>query len=175
MTTVPVLVLLCGLSFSGKSTLAEALADRLPAEGLSLDRINAERGLDGGQGIPLEEWATTNRIAHERGAALLAAGTDVVVDDTGSPRFIRDGWREVAQGAGARFAIVWVRIDPGLQRERVLANRSAAVRNDVVDRVLADHAAAFEDPADEDPIVVDARDTRDAGVIDAVVGELRRR
>lgn len=84
------LVLRCGLSFSGKSTLAARLSDALVGELLSLDRINEERGLDGGQGIPLDEWATTNRIAHERAGALLAAGRHVVVDDTGSPRFVRD-------------------------------------------------------------------------------------
>nr|WP_282818681.1 AAA family ATPase [Curtobacterium flaccumfaciens] len=60
------LVLTCGLSFSGKSTLAAGLSNALAGELLSLDQINEERGLHGGQGIPLEEWAATNRIAHAR-------------------------------------------------------------------------------------------------------------
>src|SRR4029077_883183 len=42
------LYLLCGLAFSGKTTLASILSVRLPAVVVSLDAINASRGLDGG-------------------------------------------------------------------------------------------------------------------------------
>ncbi|SMH42902.1 Predicted kinase [Rathayibacter oskolensis] len=167
------LALMCGLSFAGKSTFAGALAGELDAVLISLDLINAERGLHGGQGIPLEEWATTNRLAHERARDRLAEGRHVVVDDTGSPRFIRDGWREVADAAGAVFVIVWVRIDPALQRERVLANRAQKERPDVIDAVLTGHAESFEPPLDEEPIAVDAEATRDPVRAAAVADEIR--
>lgn len=45
---------MCGLSFSGKSTLAALLADELGAELLSLDAINAERRLYGGRASGLK-------------------------------------------------------------------------------------------------------------------------
>lgn len=117
---------MCGLSFSGKSTLAALLAEELNAELVSLDAINAERGLFGGQGIPVAEWARTNDLAMDRAAEKLRVGRDVVVDDTGSPRFIRDNWRKVAAEADAAFSLVWVQIDRARQRQRVVANRSAA-------------------------------------------------
>ncbi|MCU1422665.1 MAG: hypothetical protein JWN36_2316 [Microbacteriaceae bacterium] len=167
------LALMCGLSFAGKSTFAALLAAELDAELVSLDAINAERGLDGGQGIPVTEWAETNRIAHARVARLLRDGSHVVVDDTGSPRFIRDGWSETAREAGAPFRIVWVRIDPQLQRQRVEANRAVLGRHDVVDAVLTDHVAGFEPPVDENPIVVDAGATRDTGRVREVADLLR--
>lgn len=148
------MALMCGLSFAGKSTLAARLAEALPASLVSLDLINEERGLYGGQGIPLEEWAETNRIAHERGRELLDAGRHVVVDDTGSPRFIRDGWREVADQSDAPFVIVWVQISPELQQARVHANRQSYGRPDVTDAVLRDHRAGFEPPTDEEALVV---------------------
>lgn len=165
------LVLTCGLSFSGKSTLAAGLSRALDAELLSLDRINEERGLNGGQGIPLSEWATTNRIAHERAIVLLAAGRHVVVDDTGSPRFIRDEWRATASAAKAPFALVWVQVCPELQRQRVLANRAQQVRPDVTDAVLREHGASFEAPEEEeeeDPLVVDATLTSDPATVVAI-------
>ena len=167
------LALMCGLSFAGKSTFAALLAEELDAELLGLDAINAERGLDGGQGIPLTEWAETNRIAHSRVARLLRDGSHVVVDDTGSPRFIRDAWRDTAERAGVPFRIVWVRIEPELQRRRVDANRAELARHDVVDAVLVDHVAGFEPPIDEDPIVVDAGATRDARRVREVADLLR--
>jgi len=164
------LVLTCGLSFSGKSTLAAGLSSALDAELLSLDRINEERGLNGGQGIPAEEWATTNRIAHERAGVLLAAGRRVVVDDTGSPRFIRNEWRATASAAGAPFVLVWVQVSPELQRQRVLANRAKQVRPDVTDAVLLEHGASFEAPEeDEDPLAIDATSTSDPATIAAIV------
>lgn len=167
------LVLTCGLSFSGKSTLAAGLSNALAGELLSLDQINEERGLHGGQGIPLEEWAATNRIAHARAGVLLAAGRHVVVDDTGSPRFIRDEWRTTASAAGVPFVLVWVQISPELQRERVLANRLGQVRPDVTDAVLQEHGASFEPPVSEDPWVIDATSTSDSVAIAAIVEAIK--
>lgn len=154
------LTMMCGLSFSGKTTFANGLAVELGASLISVDAINAERGLNGGQGIPLEEWAESNDIARQRAGVALDQNLHVVIDDTGSPRFIRDEWRETARQAGASFVIVWVRIDSGLQRERVLANRASMERDDIVDDVLDSHVTTFEPPTDEDPIVVESIDTR---------------
>ncbi|GAA3663413.1 AAA family ATPase [Microbacterium marinilacus] len=155
------LVLMCGLSFSGKSTLAALLAAELPAEVLSLDRINQERGFDGGQGIAAGEWSTTNKMAHERAIEALESGAHVIVDDTGSPRFVRDAWRDIATAAGVPFTIVWVQVSLDLQRQRVQADRETRGRPDVTDAVLAEHAAHFEAPSDESPLIVDASHTAD--------------
>ncbi|WP_152364235.1 AAA family ATPase [Microlunatus speluncae] len=67
------LVLLCGRSFSGKSTVAGYLAAELGGELVSLDDLNAERGLWGGDGIPIEEWSRTMDLAHDRVAAVREA------------------------------------------------------------------------------------------------------
>jgi predicted kinase len=167
------LTLMCGLSFSGKSTLTGHLAADLDAELISLDAINLERGLDGGQGIPLEEWAASNQIAHDRVRRLLSEHREVVVDDTGSPRFIRDRWRDIAKNSGTPFVLVWVQIDKELQRQRLHDNRSEQSRHDIVDDVLAAHLAEFEAPIDEDPVTIDAGDTRDAARVGEVVAAIR--
>jgi thymidylate kinase len=56
--------------------------------------------------------------------------------------------------------IVWIRIDPALQCERVAANRSQQQRHDATDAVLAEHVAGFEFPTDENPFVIDALDAQ---------------
>lgn len=166
------MALMCGLSFAGKSTLAAQLSEALPASLVSLDLINEERGLHGGQGIPLEEWAETNRIAHERGRELLDKGFHVVVDDTGSLRFIRDGWRKIAVHCDAPFVVVWVQISPELQEARIHANRKSQCRPDMTDAVLHDHRASFEPPTDEEALAVDAQKTADPAQVAALAQQI---
>jgi predicted kinase len=54
---------MCGLSFSGKTTLARKIVEWLQCAYISLDEISAERGLWGGYGIPVEEWERTHALA----------------------------------------------------------------------------------------------------------------
>lgn len=166
------LILMCGMSFSGKSTLAKSLAYRLNASIVSLDDINTERGLRGGQGMTGEQWAGTHRIAQERVARHLEARRVVIVDDTGSPRFIRDDWRAVADRANAPMRIIWVDVSEGLQTERLAANRASRQRHDVVDEVMAEHRRTFEPPEDENAVRIDAANVLSPHAIEEVVNEL---
>ncbi|RZT27133.1 putative kinase [Kribbella sp. VKM Ac-2569] len=153
MPAVTRLVLLCGTSFSGKSTVARILAPSLSASIVSLDEINERRGLWGGDGIPVEEWMRTHELASGEVRGLLASGASVVVDDTSSPRFLRDGWRSLAAAAGTRFTLIYVDVDHATIRRRRAANRLDPRRRDVSDAVLDQHLADFEPPApDEDAV-----------------------
>ena len=57
------LYLLCGMPFSGKTTLGKTVAEYIRASYISLDEINEARGLFGGKGIPIEEWEKTHHLA----------------------------------------------------------------------------------------------------------------
>ncbi|MFC4244554.1 AAA family ATPase [Gryllotalpicola reticulitermitis] len=164
---------MCGMSFSAKSTFAALLAPKLDAAVISLDAINEERGFHGGQGIPVEEWGRTSAIAHERARRALSGGCSVLIDDTGSPRFLRDAWRETAETHGGAFALVWVCISAELQHQRLLASRKTRDRHDVTDEVMAQHVAGFEEPLDENPIVVEAVDAASDARADEVASLIR--
>ncbi len=160
------IVLLCGRAFSGKSTLAAALAGALPAKIISFDAINAERGLYGGQGIPISEWGRTRDIAHDRVRDAIRRISSVVIDDS-SPRFLRDEWRALARSVSAQLVLVFVDTPISEIRERQRANRKAPTRQDVSDPVMAAHLNSFDPPgADEQPVryqpgVTDLRTTID--------------
>jgi predicted kinase len=165
------LIVLCGRSFSGKSTLGAALAASWGAEVVSLDAINERRGLPSGHVIPVEEWQRTHKVARGEVVGLLASGRSVVLDDTSSLRFLRDGWRALAREAGAAFALVFIDTPQDEIERRVRANRADPVRHDVEAGVLAEHLDGFEVPgADERPVVVAG-----GGVVDAddVVARIR--
>ena len=159
MTSGTRLVLLCGPSFSGKSTVARFLAPRLAASIVSLDEINERRGLWGGDGIPAEEWIRTHELASDEVRGLLTSGMSVVVDDTSSPRFLRDGWRSLAAVTGARFTLIYVDVDHAMIRRRRADNQLDRRRRDVADSVLDQHLASFEPPqADENAVRVESAD-----------------
>ncbi|UFS59930.1 AAA family ATPase [Subtercola endophyticus] len=147
----PALILMCGRSFSGKTTVAQMLGAALSAEIVSLDSINEERGLFGGQGLPIEEWIRTNEEAARRVTTILTGRGRVVVDDTSSPRFLRDNWRTLAATTASKFVLVYLNTPENVARDRLLQNRRESHRNDVLDEVMADHLDGFEPPdADEE-------------------------
>jgi len=99
---------MCGLSFSGKTTLASrAISEVVDAEYIGLDNINDERELRGGEGIPAEEWEKSSFIAVKRLETLLDAGRNVVLDDTLCFRWLRDRYAGVADRCGARFVLIY--------------------------------------------------------------------
>jgi predicted kinase len=145
------LVLMCGTSFSGKSTVARDLAPGLAATIVSLDEINERRGLWGGDGIPVEEWMRTHEVASAEVRELLTKSVSVVVDDTSSPRFLRDGWRSLAAELAAEFVLVYLEVDHDTIRRRRAANQVDPSRRDVA--VLEQHLADFEPPQPDENAV----------------------
>jgi predicted kinase len=128
---------------------------------ISLDEINERRGLWGGDGIALEEWQRTHEIATaETRTQLLgspdrreAGGRTVIVDDTSSPRFLRDGWRSLAAEIGVGFVLVYLDVDQATIRRRQADNRVDQGRRDVADAVLEEHLDGFEPPGPDEAAV----------------------
>lgn len=144
---------MCGLAFSGKSTLACRIARAMACELISLDGINHERGLHGGEGMTIAQWEETSTIAMEQLRQHLRAARSVVIDDTFSHRFLRDRCRSVADEFGARFTIVFV--DTAIEeiRARRIANDKTQIRHRIRDAVFNAHQASFQFPADDEPVI----------------------
>lgn len=167
-------VLMCGRSFSGKTTVATNLADALGGRLVSLDTINEERGLYGEPGepienIPIAEWSHTMDLAHERVVEAAAEGALVVIDDSSSPRFLRDNWRELASSLAASLVLVYVHASREAILERQSKNREGGQRRDVSDRLMTEHLASFEPPTDdENALLVESGLTPGSDVVRAV-------
>ena len=146
-----VLYLLCGLAFSGKSTLAAALRQRLGCAVVSLDEINQGRGLDGGDGVAAEEWARSHAVALGEVAALMRAGRrPIVVDDTNCYRFLRDDHRTVAERHG--YAVRLLVLDVPVEEIRRRMQRAATdgSRRGLRPEVFEAHRESFEWPGDDE-------------------------
>lgn len=150
------LVVLCGPSFCGKSTLAKRMQLEHGFEVVSLDDINARRRLWGGEGIAEEEWGKTHQIALEETAQALEKGSRVVVDDTNCFRFLRENFRNVARKQKCDFEL-WV-IKPPLEilEQRRAENEKTGLRRGIANDLFQSHLNSFEWPKDEeDPIILD--------------------
>jgi len=147
------LIALCGLAFSGKSTIARRVASALGAELVSLDAINAARGFDGGASIDDAEWERTSLMAAATARAVLASGRSVVVDDTFSHRFLRRRFAAVAQASGAPFVLLFVDTPLAVIEARIADNARSGARDHIAPEVFAHHRARFEFPGeDEHPV-----------------------
>jgi len=156
------LVGMCGVSFSGKTTLAKRIAARMNAKYVSLDEINEERSLFGGDGIPPEEWEKTSAMAMGRIQKLLNDGNHVVLDDTLCFRWLRDRYSNFANECSAQFILVHTAI-PMMEIENALvANSETKQRRSISLDVFRQHVISFEYPAlDETAIIFDRSDSLD--------------
>jgi predicted kinase/NTP pyrophosphatase (non-canonical NTP hydrolase) len=150
-------VALCAPPFSGKSTLAHALAEITGAEVLSLDRMNKSRGINLTSGVPFEEWQETYRLTEEAIARGIAEGRSLIIDSTNVRRELRERWRSAATEHGARFHLVYIAAARELLESRRQNNLETGARHHLIDKVFYGSLSRMEPPvADEAPIVLDA-------------------
>ena len=149
--TGPLLVILCGMPFSGKSTLARRIAGETGWALLETDAIARALGHAPGTTMARADWAATYRESYRQAASHLAAGRSVVHDATNFRRMMRDRLRVLAVPLGARAAIAVVDAPIGTILARRAANRLAPSRPDVPSADLDDVRARFECPANDEP------------------------
>jgi predicted kinase len=149
-------LLLCGPAFSGKTTLARALAGRGWCH-LSPDDLLRMKGLEPGEGLPDAVWGDAVGEICSRIEALPAEQRDGVVDDTLCYRWLRDRYREAANRAGASTRLVALRIARSEVERRVAVNARERIRPGIRDAVLRAHLDAFEWPvASEGALEIEA-------------------
>ena len=147
------LYLLCGMPFSGKTTISKSVAQYLDISYISLDEINESRGLFGGEGIPVEEWEKTHHLAMEQLKNLMPSQHDIILDDTNCFRWLRDRFRNLAAGYNYQTTIIFLDIPYAEIEKRIAANNKTQTRNKVKPEIIEQMNQTFEPPqADEKTI-----------------------
>lgn len=144
------LIALCGLAFSGKSTIARQVAAALGTGLISYDAINKSRGFDGGAAIADSEWERTSLMAAAQARAMLLAGRSVVIDDTFSHRFLRDRFRQVAAASAVPFVLLFVDTPLSVVEARIAENARTKARAHIAPDVFAHHRDRFQFPGDDE-------------------------
>lgn len=137
---------MCGLPFSGKSTLARALGARLPATVIEVDALVIAPPRPPGVPIPDSAWIAAYREAQRQTLRALGAGQQVIYDGVNFRSAMRWKLRRVAQQAGADLLLV--RVEPPLDEimRRRLANRQSPWRVEVDDASFEMVRRRFQEP-----------------------------
>jgi uncharacterized protein len=125
----PQLIAIGGLSGSGKSSVAQALAPQLSAfPGAVLVRSDVERkrlfGVPGEERLPRSAYAAevsdiVYTICRKRALMALEGGHSVIVDAVHAKREERDAIAEIAPRAGAAFTGLWLDAPAETMRGRI--------------------------------------------------------
>lgn len=155
MPNTPLLVLMCGLSFAGKTTIARALAAHHGWRYLSLDAINTERGVGlNNQEILPHEWEETYAQAYQRVEDCLRGGHSLVYDETNMLRAQRDQLRGIAARQQARACVLYVATTAEQVRQRWQENRQNPQRGDVRDDNFNYVIEHFEPPGSDEGLIL---------------------
>ncbi len=147
--------MLCGVPFSGKSTLARALAERFDLEHIEIDQVHGERGFEPGSGRQMgdEDWRAAFQRSFRRLHGILAEGQSAVWDTASYRKAQRERIRGVAARYGGRSYLIYVATPHSEARGRLERNRETGERWDVPDESFFEVARDFELPGpDEAPI-----------------------
>ncbi|MFO0971329.1 MAG: ATP-binding protein [Candidatus Saccharimonadales bacterium] len=157
----PILVSMFGLPFSGKTTLAQKVADRLDAKLLAYDWTWAR--VKPPEQVPeldnVEEWNEVLDIVYQDIEDELAKGKSVVFDHINHTVEDRDNLRRVAREAGVRSAIIYLDIPLEVTQKRRADNLITKQRHDVSSVNLEKVYKVWENPASDEEIVVFKPDT----------------
>jgi predicted kinase len=152
----PSLIILCGIPFSGKTTLSKKLSSDLNFVVVDLDDIKFEMF---GNEIKDEEidqsnWDKIYQKMYQKVESLLGEGSGVIHDTGNFTIYERGLINKIAKKLNVPFVTIMVDIPVNIAKERLIKNRELKQRFDISDESFHSAVAEMERPTlEENPIV----------------------
>jgi predicted kinase len=157
----PLVVLMCGVAGSGKTTFAQQL-EKAGFVRLSIDEeiwaTNGRYGID----FPIENYEKFKEVAEAKLrnqlVNLIQNKQQVVVDFSFWKRSRRNEFKQLIENAGGEWKLIYLKVHPNDLRER-LRKRSqrfdANAAFPITEEILSSFLNGFEVPAGEGEIVIE--------------------
>ena len=161
------LIIVCGISFAGKSTLGKAIVERFGYAQVDVDdtKVDLYGPVGKDEDLNRAEWVRIYDETDNRIESYLQSGKTVVDASRNFRKVERQSAREIASSLKAEFVTIFVDTPESIARKRLLENRKKLSRVDLSDEVFEDILHVWEPPAaDENPIVFHASDDIDAWI-----------
>jgi predicted kinase len=148
----PTLVIVCGLSFAGKTTLADALCRRFGCSQVDVDVTKS--ALCGGEvtdeEVGPEQWDLIYSQTDREIEGHLGHGRTVVDASRNFRRAERDHARQIASTMQARSVLIYVDTPEPIARQRWNVNKANPTRRNVSDRGFREIISAMEPPGPDE-------------------------
>jgi predicted kinase len=153
---MPKLIIICGISFAGKSLLGATIAGRFGYAQVDVDDIKFSLF---GRNIRDEALSQTNwerlydqtyRLIRE----YLRAGTSVVDGSGNFKRSERQTVRGLVDSLEDETITIWVDTPAAIARQRLLTNRDRRTRLEVTDEDFEDILRVWEPPSPDEQVLV---------------------
>ena len=156
MANGPQYFVICGLSFSGKSTLGKAITKRFSYEEVDVDETKmnlfGQNCID--EDLKPIDWVRIYAETDKQIENLLKSGKSVVDASRNFSKTERDAARKITDRAGVPILIILVDTPEQIARQRLLENRRNPTRREVTDKDFEEVIRAMEPPAaDEHPLL----------------------
>ena len=148
------LYIMCGLAFSGKSTLARKIAERTGSILIAFDKVWVEKDKEKSVPKNAEGWRYIRNIAQAEALSFLNAGSSVVYDDNNPRKEHREELREMARKTNASPMVIYLNTPRDIINAREKANTYSQERHSVepknAEKVLND----FQIPTPDENVIV---------------------
>lgn len=145
------LYILCGVAFSGKSTLAKKIAEYKKAVLISQDVIWFEKKKELNLDLDSDEdWDNVQQISKAMVKNVLLKGETVVYDDIGLKYAGRESLRNLAKECGAKSVLIYLDTPRNVQQERQAKNLNTKERHDVPEHIIGWGLAELEIPQESE-------------------------
>lgn len=171
------LIIICGLSFAGKTTLADSICAEFGFPQVDVDVTMDDLfgpGVDDSE-LSHEQWVAIYRQTDARIAKHLRNGESVIDASRNFRKEERDGARHIAGSVGADTVVVYVDAPEWLVRQRWVEDRVTQARRDVSDDGFEEIIAVMEPPSDDERPIVFHHDAGIGTWVEANAGRLAGR
>ncbi len=148
---MPTLYIMCGVGFSGKSTLAKQISEHTGAVLVSQDALffEKEKELNLDQDSD-DQWRMLLEMCKERIRQYLSEGKSVAYDSTNTRFEHREEIRKVAKLLGVPTKVIFLDTPIEVQKERQNKNLETGERHDVKQEYLDQAIAELEIPTESE-------------------------